>query len=593
MSLLFQPRYEPYDGDGVIAKLPPTIEVRRTKAGKPFTLRDYQVADCDEVMQAWQSGKRSVVVCHSTGMGKSVLIAELAKRRTQGRVLILVDSENLVKDLYRTCMQHHGEIPGILTGKMKSHWQTARVVVATVQSLYYGKPGEERFRQMNPADYMTVLCDECESSIATRFGQTVLWFMDGNPECKLMGCSATPFRGDGKPMGELYEYAHNEAGPLNRNIMWGVMNGWLVKPRQAFVTCNLDFSSIKLRKQKDGERDYSDKDIAALLENADEREMLKMAEAMHRVAHGKPSIVICPNSVAIAKTVAGYLCSAAGDNHAAHAIYGDQGDYADTLMDAYKNGEFQHAVSVNKLYKGFDADRVRYVFMLRKTKSKRLYAQSMGRGTRPLASIRELLQAEPTPEGRMEIIRHSAKPWMCMVDLVGIQPDAKDTGVIDIIGEHLPDALRRRVIEDSHQRHANLPEPGTFEDDDDEAGLFDVGQVAREVNKQMQIEAKKRQEEEERRRRSIIQVGRADVQVRYTDNLTQAGSMAHRPQRWSRGSSTGKQVKLLVAFGVKLETAMAASKLKAGAMIQTYKNKGTKPNWSHLRKHQVGNWDEI
>src|SRR5690606_31482902 len=121
-----------------------------------------------------------------------------------------------------------------------------------------------------------------------------------------------------------------------------------------------------------------------------------------------------------------------------------------------------------------DADEVRYVFMLRKTRSRRLYEQALGRGTRPLVGIRDAISKAPDAESRRRIIAASGKPYMVMVDLVGVHDEAKDLGVIDILGGHLPTNLRERTKRKMTQEKS--PE------------AIDVGEVARQARDEMKQE---------------------------------------------------------------------------------------------------------
>lgn len=437
---------------------------------------------------------RAFTVTHN-----SVYIAELAKKLSaKGRVLVVVDVGNLADDLAQTAYRHLGGNVGILTGKLKEGYRRSKVVVCTVQTLYAGGNAAEWFRQFNPADFAAVLVDECESSIAEKFSGAVRYFLDGNPNLVICGCSATPFRGDGRGMGELYDHAADAPGPLSRDILWGRDNGWLVHVRQAFVRVSLDFSTLSVRKNEDGEQDYTEAGLAEALEQ--EQTLIELAKGIHEVAKLEPSIVICPNSVALAKALAHYLD---GEHRGcAHAVYGAQGKAADVLLTRYKRGDYPYIVSVNKLYKGFDADRVRFVFMCRKTKSKRLYSQALGRGTRPLTSIREALNAAPDADARRCIIASSPKPHMVMVDMVGLNDAAKDIGVIDILNPSLPEHVRQRA------KKRMAAEAGAQQDTD---------QAGREAEREAAEEAAREREEAERRRRQIVQV-KANVDVEYTDD---------------------------------------------------------------------------
>lgn len=548
---------------------PDIIDVMTPAAQAPsrlmgFTLRDYQVEDVDAVMAAWESGATGVVVRQSTGLGKSVTIAEIAARMsTKGRVMVIVDVGSLAKDLYKTILKHTGEAPGSLTGEFKGHHLESQVVVATVQTLYAGDGGDEWFTEYDPKDFSAVIVDECEVSIADRYSQVINYFTGGNPDLKLVGLTATPFRTDKRGMINLYDYAEDEPGPLNRDILWAVMNGWLVKPRQGFVHCSLDFSTLKLRKSESGEKDYSDDDIAALMMDQDEQQWRQMAEGIHKAASGQQSIVMCPNSVEVAKVVSYHLCGAADSDKAALAVYGAQGHKkADEIMARFKRGEFQYLVSVKKLEKGFDYDEVRYMFLLRKTKSRRLYEQFLGRGTRPLVGIREALNNERDAAKRRQIIQESAKPWCVLFDLVGVHPSAKDLGVIDILGTKVHEEIRERA------KKIML----------DKDGEIDVGEEARKAASEIKSE---REEEAQRQKRRLVQV-KAEVHIEIGDELGRAYS--GKPAPSYRSTASIKQINYLIALGVAPSQACRYGRGQAGAVITSLKKSNAQVNWLRLRQ---------
>lgn len=537
-----------------------------------FVLRDYQVEDVDAVMAAWEAGKRGVVVRQATGLGKAVCIAELAARMSaRGRVMVVVDVGSLAKDLYRTILKHTGLAPGSLTGDFKSHQHNAPIVVATIQTLYAGGDGDEWHRDFDPLAFSCIICDEGEASIADKYSGVIRYFLEGNPDLKACALSATPFRTDGKGMANLYDHAEDEPGPLNRDILWSVMEGWLVKPRQGFVHCALDFSTLKLRKNADGEKDFTDDDIAALMMDQDEQQWRQMAEGIHKAADGKQAIVMCPNSVEVAKVVAYHLCGAADDSGAAHPVYGAQGEKADEVMDSFKRGEFQYLVSVKKLEKGFDYDAVRYMFLLRKTKSRRLYEQFLGRGTRPLMGIRAALNAEPDPEKRRAIIANSAKPWCCLFDLVGVHPDAKDLGVIDILGTKVSAAVRERA----KRNMLAAPGPGSGA-----ADAIDVGQEARKAQGELRREA---EDKAERQKRRLVQVG-ATVEVEIGELGELGRAFAGPMMKPGKVPATEKMVNLCIALGIPPARAVKFDKFQAGGVIGSHRKRGIEPDYRRVRQ---------
>ncbi len=79
-----------------------------------YTLRDYQVEDFAAIIAAHEAGHQCVLGRAATGLGKGVLLAELARHYAQfGRVMLLVDMGKLVRQLAKTITAHTAMAPGV------------------------------------------------------------------------------------------------------------------------------------------------------------------------------------------------------------------------------------------------------------------------------------------------------------------------------------------------------------------------------------------------------------------------------------------------------------------------------------------------
>lgn len=544
-----------------------------------FTLRDYQAADADEICTQWDSGNLRVLLVHSTGLGKSVMAAELVGRKPVGkRAMVVVDSTDLAMDLHRTIKKHTGLQPAMLTGQYKENL-SGEILVATKQCLCAG----DKYRSIDWTQFDRLVVDECEAALANEYLLMIAYVIEQNPNIKVAGMTATPLPAGDRAITDLFSHAATEPGPLYRDLQWSYLNGWLVKPMQGVLRCSLDFASLKIRKQESGEKDYSDKDIAKLMLDQDERQWLELAGGIYQIAQGHTAIVVCPNSTEVADKLAGYIEGFgrdSGKHGVAYAIHRSLGHRQSwDIMRRFKAGEFPIAVSVRMFEKGFDYDKVNMVIMVRRTKSLRLYTQIAGRGTRPLIGIRGQLSEESDPKERMRIIAESAKPHCVIVDCVGIDDDAKDIlGVIDILGRGVRDDIKERVRRMMLDR-ARKQEAGQPLGDGEEPGA-DVGDDARQAI----VEEK---EDFERERRAALSA-KVDVSFRL-DNARASREMRAVPlSKPKRGSSSAAQVKFLIALGCSPSVALDSSKRQAGAIISKYKSNGAEPDWRKLNR-----WERI
>lgn len=354
------------------------------------------------------------------------MIAALAKYYSQfGRVMMLVDTQKLVKQNAETIREHTGLPPGIEMGEFKSVGDGILPVdpisCSTPQTQLSPEPGRERFRKFDFRDLVLVILDECESYLSPAYRRVVEWYKQ-NPELRIVGLTATPRRTDGVAMSNLFDHVS-----ADRDIRWGTDNGWLVPAKPAYVRVSVDFSTLRLLPGKDGEEDYSSDEIASKLQNDEVK--LELANGIVKVCEGRKAIAVFP-SVDIARAVTDYICGISPG--AAQCVYGKLGDEEkDDVMDAHKRGEFQILTSVMMLCRGYNDEEVQVVVNCRKTRSPRLYEQIFGRGTRPLKGI---LDAAKSAEERKSIIAASKKPFMVMANLVGLEDHVKDMTIIDILG---------------------------------------------------------------------------------------------------------------------------------------------------------------
>ena len=122
----------------------------------------------------------------------------------------------------------------------------------------------------------------------------------------------------------------------------------------------------------------------------------------------------------------------------------DKEDRRRMLAD-FKAGKLQFIVNVGVLTEGFDDSGVEVVVMARPTKSRSLYAQMAGRGTRPHDTVAGLLGDIPTASERCRMIRESVKPSCLIVDFCGNSGRHKLCCTADILGGKLDDEVIAEV----------------------------------------------------------------------------------------------------------------------------------------------------
>lgn len=156
-------------------------------------LRPYQASLEEATREAFRRGRRRVLVQLPTGGGKTTIAASMIRGAVARgrRCLFLAHRKELIVQAADR-LEQHGVACGILMGNHPRASSRAPVQVASVQTL-------RRRAAIPPADFVFV--DECHRTL----GASYLWVLEQLPSAWVVGLSATPYRQDGRGLGEVYE----------------------------------------------------------------------------------------------------------------------------------------------------------------------------------------------------------------------------------------------------------------------------------------------------------------------------------------------------------------------------------------------------
>ena len=404
-------------------------------------LRDYQEAAADGVFTAWADHTSALAVL-PTGLGKTVLFAEIIRRMHERgcRAMVLAHREELITQAADKIQRVTGLEAQIEMGEY--HVQTyfgqmPPVVVSTVQTHCAGGDGLGRMSKFDPQDFGLVVIDEAHHATAGTYRRCIDWYRQ-NPACKVLGVTATPDRADEAALGQVFDAVAYEYGVLE-----AIQNGWLVPIEQQMVTVgSLDFSGVRTTAG-----DLNQGDLAEVMEN--ERNLQGIAAPTVEICGDRRAIIFA-TTVEQAERLAEILNRYKPDKAAWLCGKTDKEDRRNMLAD-FKAGRLQYVVNVGVLTEGFDDAGVQVVVMARPTKSRALYAQMAGRGTRPAEEVAGLLGDLPTAQERCAMIRGSSKPSCLIVDFCGNAGRHKLCCTADILGGNIDDdvvaEVARRVRE--------------------------------------------------------------------------------------------------------------------------------------------------
>lgn len=396
-------------------------------------LRPYQQEAYDNTISLWNKGTQNVLIVLPTGTGKTIVFSHLIKHMsTYGRVLVLADRDTLVWQAKDKIERITGLICDVEMAEYRSNetsmFSKAPVVVSTRQTQMTG-----RMNRFHPEDFSLVVIDEAHHAPAHSY-RTILDYYGQNPDLRALGVTATPDRADEESLGQIFsDYA------IDYELPDAVRDGWLVVPTRIPVpVVDMDLSSLHTQAG-----DFHRGELSELLEQ-DALVDCMCSKTAELVGHRK-ALVFC-ESVDQSKLWAAKL----SDLHGISAIEisgNTDKDNRQKLLADYRAGKHTCLCNVAIATEGFDVPNIEIIVMARPTKSRSLYAQMLGRGTRPAESIADTLGTIQSADERRALIESSEKPSMLIVDFVGNTGRHQVISAVDILGGKHSDPVIERAKE--------------------------------------------------------------------------------------------------------------------------------------------------
>lgn len=476
-------------------------------------LRDYQETAVQAVLREWQTVQATLGVA-ATGLGKTTIFSELIKR-TGKRALVLAHRQELVFQA-RARLVEFGIRADIEMGERRASvgFHKTPAVVATVQTMFARNGDSLRMTRFDPNEFGIVIADEAHHFTAPSFLAVLKWFRQ-NSDCKLLGVTATPDRADNEALSQVFESV-----AFNIEITDGIEFGYLVPIHQQLVRIeSLDFSQCRTTAG-----DLNGADLARVMEA--EKTLHGVADATLKIAGAKRTLVF-----AASVPQAEMLCEIFNRHRPGIADWIHAG--TPDIMRAEKlrrfaDGRTQIMVNCQVLTEGYDNPGIEVVVMARPTKSRCLYAQMIGRGTRPLPGVVDNVK---TAEERRAAIAASAKPHLLVLDFVGNSGRHKLITTADILGGRISEeakALAKKRIEQS----------GTARNIGEELRRAEA-EIAAEIEKQKQKIASEK----------AHVIGRAKFSVTYIDPFDVFRKRAQKWEGYRQRFASRKQIALVRRLG--------------------------------------------
>lgn len=340
-------------------------------------LRDFQVAAITATMRDYfKNNDGDPIIALPTGTGKGYVIAGALRYiyyyQSNARVLMVTHVKELVEQNHKKLLQVWTSAPvGVYSAGLGSKDLSQPIIFAGIQSI--GKKAD----QLGHIDLIFV--DECHSispKESTLYGKLITELREANPNLKVVGLTATPYRlGQGMLTEQpslFTDISFDMTDP--KSFKWLIKQGYLAplvpKPTKTVI----DLSGVKKR---GGEF------IDSQLQRATDREEITWG-ALHEaleVGHDRNHWLIFATGIEHAKNIHIMLKQLDISAGIVHSKMSD--DDRDAVILDFKNGTIKALVNVGILTTGFDFEQLDLILMLRATCSPGLWVQMLGRGTRP------------------------------------------------------------------------------------------------------------------------------------------------------------------------------------------------------------------
>ena len=393
-------------------------------------LRDYQEeAVCNTIKAFEDDGVGSALISLPTGTGKTIVFSSISKRfRPLDRVMVLAHRKELIhqaKDKLETVTGEQVDIEmGVLRADQGGIFSRCRTVVSSIQTQ------SKRLDKFDPMDFGLLICDECHHSVSDSWTKVIEHYKK-NPDLKVVGVTATADRADEVALGEVFETVTAEY-----EIIEAIRDGWLVPIKCTPIELEgVDYSAISTSRGDLAEGELEEQMIA-------EEPLQGVADTVATEADGRKTLIftcgvkhaemLCDIMNRREPGMARWVCGKTPDDERKQSI------------DDFTAGVFTYLINVGCFTEGYDEPSIQVIAMARPTKSRGLYAQMAGRGTRTLEGVVDGLD---TAKERREAIARSAKPHVEIIDFTCNTGRHKLVNSADILGGKSKDDVVKKAHE--------------------------------------------------------------------------------------------------------------------------------------------------
>lgn len=323
----------------------------------PFNLRPYQENAVTAVFNEWnkEDVRATLLVC-ATGLGKTIIFSDIAKKLSdQGKKVLIVAHRGELLEQAREKLEASVGLQSSLEKAESRASLSDSVVVASVQTLF-----QDHRLEAFPRDHFDVIIvDEAHHSTASTYTKIFEYF----ETAKILGVTATPDRGDMKTLRDVYDSLAFEYGMID-----GMNDGYLSKMSIQTIPVKIDITNVAMQTG-----DFAAGELGTVLDFYLET----IADEMTSRCMNRKTLVFLP-LVATSKKFCEILNR---KGFSAAEVDGQSTDRKEIIED-FERGRYNVLCNSMLLTEGFDSPAIDCVINLRATKSRSLFQQIVGRGTR-------------------------------------------------------------------------------------------------------------------------------------------------------------------------------------------------------------------
>jgi DNA repair protein RadD len=320
-----------------------------------LTLRPYQLKAIDQLRGHLAAGHRRALLVAPTGAGKTAIAGEMIRSAVAlgSRVLCLAHREELILQLLERIIAL-GIYPGAIQSDHYKYQPHLPVQVASVQTLV-------RRPQLPPAKLIIV--DEAHRARADTYGS----LLDKYKDAVVVGLTASPWRTDGRGLGDLFQASVVAARP--REL---IDQGFLV-PFTGFAYDAPDLQHVAIRGS-----DYDEHRLELVMSQS--TLVGNVVDRYKAHAEGRRAVVFASSVMHSQRLVEQFRAAGLQAEHVdANTPHAERRG----ILARLRNGTTPVVCNVGILTEGFDLPQLEVAILARPTLSTGLFLQMVGRVMRP------------------------------------------------------------------------------------------------------------------------------------------------------------------------------------------------------------------